>query len=235
MPNVEPLADALLVRGPGIGAAIEHQDRRHGRGEGVAQPGDESPLGSGVGAAGDAMKQIVAVDEQDVDTFKRLGRCHANMMHVFNLLKLLIIALVLAGCGSVRPSPTVVPTPTVAPLPTATPQPPDADRYVFTVALSNNSNVPARLVVADFVDDFTPPGAPSGLVTPDVVGPFNDKNVTVTVPGSKPWGLWVLDAYSIERPVWTSEKMGNCRGTQLPIVVSVSQAGGTIDPPSPLC
>jgi len=41
MPNLETLADALLVRSPGIGAAIEHQDRRHGRGEGVAQPGDE--------------------------------------------------------------------------------------------------------------------------------------------------------------------------------------------------
>jgi hypothetical protein len=148
------------------------------------------------------------------------------MMHVWKALVVLAAAVVSIACAGIDTVATDNPT---------TPPPPvisDDAPYEIAVAFSNNSGVPARLLISDGLVD---PGAPVGFASPDVVAPYDEVNVRLVVPGSKPWAFWVLDAYDIHRPVFTSEKMGTCRGTRLPIVIEVSLAGGRIAPPNPLC
>src|SRR6186997_2081323 len=99
-----------------IRVTVEHEHRQDGGGDRVAQARDQGPLGCGIGAAGDAVKQVVAVDQQNIDAIKCGTRHSATMMHVRAICLVGLVALLAACDAAPAPSPTPDPSPTAVDL-----------------------------------------------------------------------------------------------------------------------
>lgn len=105
--------------------------------------------------------------------------------------------------------------------------------YQVPVTIQNHTSAAVQLVVTD---NAQRPGEQIGSASPQLVPAFDYAQVTLVVPGSRPWALFIFNNASGDR--WRAlrdEQLGGCRTFTIPISIEVSIQGGAMHVPSGLC
>ena len=100
------------------------------------------------------------------------------------------------------------------------------------MTVQNHTKAPIQLVISNSAME---PGEQIGSATPQIVPAFDFAHVTLVVPGSRSWALFVLGADPRPRRVLRDEQLGGCRTFKIPIEVEVSVQGGSTHPPADNC
>ena len=104
--------------------------------------------------------------------------------------------------------------------------------YQVPVAVVNNTGTAAQFFIS--VNAPTP-GEHFGSVTPTFVGPFVNTDLTLTVPGSASWALFISHTGSPGVRVLPDDSLRGCRTFANEVQIEVDLQGATMHIPEGLC